>query len=173
MRKVEIVAHDPNWQKEFERESRHLAKALGRNLKAIHHIGSTAIPCIYAKPIIDFLGEVEAIATVDLCNSAMETLGYEAMREYGIPGRRYFRKDNAAGIRTHHVHIFETGSDQIRRHLSFRDYMRTYPEDAQAYSNLKRKLAKAHPTDIEAYMDGKHDFIQVMDRKAALWRSPD
>ena len=109
MRKVEVVAHDPKWHKEFEQESRHLAKALGENLKAIHHIGSTSIPGIYAKPIIDFLGEVEAIAAVDLCNPAMESIDYEAMGEYGIPGRRYFRKDNATGIRTHHVHIFETG----------------------------------------------------------------
>ncbi|AFY37303.1 protein of unknown function UPF0157 [[Leptolyngbya] sp. PCC 7376] len=170
MRKVEVVAHNLSWKKEFEQESRYLVKALGENLKALHHIGSTAIPGIYAKPIIDFLGEVETIAAVDFCNSTMENLGYEAMGEFGIAGRRYFRKDNAAEIRTHHIHIFEMGSAEIGRHLAFRDYMRTHPEEAQAYSNLKRKLAKIHPTDIEACMDGKHDFIQAMDRKAALWR---
>ena len=100
----------------------------------------------------------------------MGDLGYEAMGEYGIPGRRYFRKHNAMGVRSHHVHVFEVGSAQIDRHLAFRDYMRTHPHDARAYSDLKRQLAKAHPTDIEAYMDGKDAFIQAMDVKAAEWR---
>lgn len=171
MRKVEVRPHNPQWSKAFKQESPSLRKILGANLVALHHIGSTAIPNIYAKPIIDVLGEVKAIAAVDLCNPAMVALGYEVMGEYGIPGRRYFWKGNPAGIRTHHIHLFETGSDQIERHLAFRDYMRTHPEEAQAYSNLKRKLATAHPTDIEAYVNGKQNFIQAIDQKAALWRS--
>ncbi|MGK7891381.1 MAG: GrpB family protein [Leptolyngbyaceae cyanobacterium] len=172
MQKVEVVPHHPAWQQDFAAEARHIAHALGETVVAIHHIGSTAIPGIYAKPIIDFLVEVEAIAQVEPHNGAMIQLGYEVMGEYGISGRRYFRKNNAAGIRTHHVHAFEVGSDQSKRHLAFRDYMRTHPADAQAYSDLKRQLTKAHPTDINAYMDGKDDFIQAMDLKAAAWRSP-
>jgi GrpB-like predicted nucleotidyltransferase (UPF0157 family) len=92
------------------------------------------------------------------------------MGEYGIPGRRYFRKHDAAGVRTHHVHVFEVGSAQIERHLAFRDYLRSHPAEAQAYSELKRRLAQTHPTNIEAYMDGKHGFIQAIDAKAAVWR---
>ena len=172
MQKVEVVSHNPNWQQAFERESQEIANALGdNNVVAIHHIGSTAIPGIYAKPIIDFLVAVRAIAQVDEQSGAMTQLGYEVMGEFGIPGRRYFRRDNAAGIRTHHVHMFEEGSAQIERHLAFRDYMRTHPNEAQAYSDLKQQLAKAHPTDIEAYMDVKDGFIQAIDAKAVVWRS--
>ncbi|NEQ99829.1 MAG: GrpB family protein [Cyanothece sp. SIO2G6] len=171
MRKIEVVPHNPAWQAAFELEARCVAAALGANVAEVYHIGSTSIPGIYAKPIIDLMVAVGAIAPVDRQTPAMGERGYEAMGEYGIPGRRYFRKDNAAGTRTHHVHVFEMGSDQIERHLAFRDYMRAHPKEARAYSDLKQMLAKAHPTDIEAYMDGKDGFIQAIDTKAALWRS--
>ncbi|MBE9042014.1 GrpB family protein [Oscillatoriales cyanobacterium LEGE 11467] len=169
-RKVEVVPHNPAWREAFEAESLRIAEILGENVAAIHHIGSTSIPTIYAKPIIDVLVAAVDLARVDDRNSAMEALGYEAMGEYGIRDRRYFRKDNRAGSRTHHVHIFEKGSGQIDRHLTFRDYMRTHPEDAQQYSELKQKLAAKYPEDIEGYMDGKHGFIQEIDSKAAAWR---
>ena len=170
MRKVEVVPHNPEWQRAFELEAQYVSSSLSDNVIEVYHIGSTSIPGIYAKPILDLMVAVRSIIQVDLHNSAMAAQGYEAMGEYGIPGRRYFRKDNAAGIRTHHVHVFEAGSDHIQRHLAFRDYMRAHPDEAQAYSDLKRQLAKAHPTDIEAYMDGKDGFIQAMDIKAAAWR---
>src|SRR3954463_7125609 len=101
MRKVEVVRHDPLWRDAFEAEAKRVAAALGENVVAVQHIGSTAIPNIYAKPIIDLLVEVREIAEVDGRSPAMESLGYEVMGEYGIPGRRYFRKDNREGIRTH------------------------------------------------------------------------
>lgn len=97
---------------------------------------------------------------LDSKRSAMEQLGYEAMGEFGIPGRRYFRKDDASGIRTHHVHAFQSGSPEIERHLVFRDYMIAHPEAAQAYSLLKQRLAQEYPGDKEAYMDGKDPFIK-------------
>ncbi|HEX8503293.1 MAG TPA: GrpB family protein [Pyrinomonadaceae bacterium] len=170
MRKVEVVPHDPRWRDAFEAEAKDIAAALGDNVAAVHHIGSTAIPGIYAKPIIDFLVEVRDIAGVDGRSPAMETLGYEVMGEYGIPGRRYFRKDDREGVRTHHVHAFETGSAEAGRHLAFRDYMLAHPEEAQRYSELKRRLASEHPQSPDGYMDGKDGFIKEMERRAARWR---
>jgi len=170
MGKVEVVPHNHVWRNAFELEAKHVAAALGENVVAIHHIGSTAIPEIYAKPIIDLLVEVRDIREVDPRSSAMKSLGYEVMGEYGIHGRRYFRKDNREGIRTHHIHAFETGSAEVLRHLAFRDYMISHPSDAQRYSELKRNLAKAHPENMDAYIDGKDDFIKEMDRRAAQWR---
>ena len=167
MRKVEVVEHNLQWQNIFKTEAKAIARVLNDNLVAIYHIGSTAIPHIYAKPIIDLLVEVKNIERVDRQQSLMENLGYQGMGEFGIVGRRYFRKDNSLGIRTHHVHIFETDSPEIKRHLAFRDYMLSHPAEAQQYSNLKRKLARQHPHDIEAYMDGKDEFIKDIDRKAA------
>jgi GrpB-like predicted nucleotidyltransferase (UPF0157 family) len=170
MRKVEVVPHDPRWRDAFEAEAKHVAAALGENVVAIHHIGSTAIPNIYAKPIIDLLVEVRDITEVDGRGAAMESLGYEVMGEYGIPGRRYFRKDNQEGIRTHHIHAFKAGSAEAGRHLAFRDYMIAHPDDAQSYGELKRKLAKEHPQSPDGYMDGKDGFIKEMELRAARWR---
>ena len=171
MRKVEVVPHDPRWRNAFEAEAKRVGAALGENVVAIHHIGSTAIPNIYAKPVVDLLVEVRDITEVDGQSSAMESLGYEVMGEYGIPDRRYFRKDNREGIRTHQIHAFETGSAEVERHLAFRDYMIAHPGDAQRYSELKMKLAEEHPQSIDGYMDGKDGFIKEMDRRAARWRT--
>ncbi len=171
-RKVEVVPHDRNWQNLFKAESRQLSIAFGDNAIAIHHIGSTAIETIYAKPIIDILIEVKNLDRVDDLNPQIESLGYITMGEFGIVGRRFFRKDDNAGIRTHHIHTFEVGSPQIERHLAFRDYLRSHPEAARQYSELKQQLAQQYPTDIQNYMDGKADFIAEIDNQAlTLWAS--
>jgi GrpB-like predicted nucleotidyltransferase (UPF0157 family) len=171
MSKVEVVPHNPRWRDTFEAEAKHVAAALGENVVAVHHIGSTAIPNIYAKPVVDLLVEVREITEVDGRSSAMESLGYEVMGEYGIPGRRYFRKDNQEGIRTHHIHAFEAGSTEAERHLAFRDYMIAHPVDAQRYSELKRRLAEENPQSMDGYIDGKDNFVKEMDRRAARWRA--
>ena len=168
--RIQVVAHDPTWRRDFEAEAKRIARALGEIVVYLHHIGSTAIPGIFAKPIIDFLLEVDDIIKLDYRSSAMEELGYEAMGEFGIPGRRYFTKDNASGIRTHQVHAFDTSSDEIRRHLAFRDYMIAHPAEAQTYGELKQRLAREHPNDIEAYMDGKDLYIKEHEAKAIAWR---
>lgn len=169
--KVEVVPPDPAWQEEFQKESKQLALVMGENIVAIHHIGSTAIPGIYAKPVIDFLIEVKSIVKTDEQNEAMAAIGYEAMGEFMLPGRRYFRKNLSPEIRTHNVHTYEVGSPEITRHLAFRDYMIAHPNDAQKYSELKRQLAKQHSRDIEGYMDGKDEFIKIMEKKALIWRA--
>ncbi len=171
MRKIEVVPHDPRWRDAFEAEAKHVTAALGENIVAVHHIGSTAIPNIHAKPVVDLLVEVRDIAEVDGRSSALESLDYEVMGEYGIPGRRYFRKDNREGIRTRNLHVFEAGSAEAERHLAFRDYMIAHPADAQRYSELKRKLAEEHPQSPDEYMDGKDGFIKEIDRRAARWRT--
>lgn len=170
-RKITVVPHDPAWKSKFQEESGHISRALSENVLAIHHIGSTAIPGIHAKPIIDILLLVADINLLDEQSPAMERLGYEAMGEYGIKGRRYFRKEDALGNRTHHVHAFERDNPEYERHLAFRDYMIAHPEEAQQYSLLKQELAQVHPEDIEAYMDGKDPFIKEHEAKAIDWMS--
>ncbi len=165
--KIYMVPHDPEWRQEFEREAAQITAVLGGGVVTVHHIGSTAIPGIYAKPVLDMLLVVQNHAELDEKQVKMEALGYIALGEFGIPGRRYFRRDNAEGDRTHQVHAFEAGSPQIDRHLAFRNYMIAHPDIARQYSDLKRELAAKHPNDIEAYMDGKDGFIQEIDRQAA------
>ncbi len=154
----------------YQAESQFILAALGKNARCSHHIGSTAIPSIVAKPVIDILIVVAELERVDECNSAMEKLGYEAMGEYGIPFRRYFRKENSAGNRTHHVHIFPEGNGQVDRHLAFRDFMNLHPEWALRYSNLKRNLVARYPDSIDQYMNGKQEFIKRVDELAAAWK---
>src|SRR6478672_1057395 len=116
MKKIEVVPHDLRWRAVFETEAEQIAAALGETVVAIHHIGSTAIANIYAKPVIDMLVEVRSVSDADLRSSAMQSIGYEVMGEFGITGRRYFRKDDDEGTRTHQVHAFDAGSPQVLRH---------------------------------------------------------
>lgn len=165
--KVEVVPYNPDWHNLFKAEAKQWSKLLKPHVIAIHHIGSTAIPNIYAKPIIDLLIIVKDIDSVDKNNTAITAQNYNIMGEYGIPGRRYFRKQNSAGKRTYHIHIYQQDSPDIQRHLSFRDYMINHPQAAQNYSKLKQELALKYPEDIESYMDGKDQFIKEIDKKAA------
>ena len=167
---IQVVAHDPAWQRSFEIEAQRIGRALGDIVVQLHHIGSTAIPDIFAKPIIDILLEVDGIGQLDHRSSTMVELGYIAMGEFGIPGRRYFHKDDASGNRTHQVHAFKTNSAEIERHLASRDYMIAHPSEAQMYSDLKRRLAREYPNDIEAYMEGKDAYIKEHEAKAIAWR---
>ena len=171
MKKIEVLPHDPQWRGAFEAEAKQIAEALCENVVAIHHIGSTAIPNIYAKPVLDMLVEVKDITEVDRQGASLELLGYEVKGEFGISGRRYFRKDDREGNRTHQIHAYESGSVELDRHLAFRDYMIAHPEDAQNYSELKRKLAEEHSHSMNGYIDGKDGFIKEMDRRAAKWRA--
>jgi GrpB-like predicted nucleotidyltransferase (UPF0157 family) len=167
---VIVVPYNPAWPEEFARECGSIAAAFGEIHITIHHIGSTSVPGMHAKPVIDILAVVASIDAVDAKNAHFTTLGYEPLGEFGIPGRRYFRKNNPAGDRTHQIHAFQRGSQQIERHLAFRDFLRAHPAEADQYAALKRRLAEEHPDDIEAYMDGKDGFIRDIDAKAAAWR---
>lgn len=167
---VFVKPHDPAWAAAFDSASALVMDALGSNAIDAHHIGSTAIPNILAKPIIDVMIAVEDIGTVDSCNQAMAKLGYEAKGEFGIPTRRYFRKDDRHGKRTHQVHVFPYDSEQIERHLAFRDFMIAHPQWATRYSDLKSDLAEKHPHSISDYNAGKDSFIKQIDTMAATWR---
>src|SRR5687768_14526078 len=103
MKEVIVVPHDESWFRQFTTEAAVVRLALGPVVNAVHHIGSSAIPGIHAKPVIDILVEVSEIHEVDNRNGQMRSAGYEVMGEFGISGRRYFRKDDEFGTRTHQV----------------------------------------------------------------------
>ena len=170
-RQVRVVAYDPEWPRKFEAEADRIARVLEDVVVHLHHIGSTAIPGIRAKPIIDILAEVVGLPLLDERAPAIEVLGYQAMGEFGIPQRRYFRRNDASGIRTNHLHAFEVGSIEIDRHLAFRDYMTAHPLAAQAYGALKQRLASQHSDDMKAYVDGKDAFVKEHVALALAWRT--
>jgi GrpB-like predicted nucleotidyltransferase (UPF0157 family) len=167
-RKVEVVSYDPTWPAQFQIEADLLRTILGPEIVAIHHIGSTSIPGIKAKPIIDIILVVCDIERVDLYNEAMIACGFIPRGEYGLPERRFFPRD-VDGVRTTHVHTWQSANHEITRHLAFRDYMIAHPADALAYGNLKAQLAEQFTYERERYISGKHDFIVEMERKAVAW----
>src|SRR5258708_2636005 len=155
-----VESHRDSWSRDFEVESAKIRDALGSALNALHHIGSTAIPGIYAKPIIDIIADVTSLEAVDQRLHEMQALGYESMGEYGIPGRRYFRKNDSSGMRTHQIHAFIHQSPHIERDLAFRDYLIAHPDTAQAYSDLKRKLVQTCNGDFKTSMECKSSSIK-------------
>lgn len=165
--KIVVKNYDPNWPKMFKVEAEKIRGVFGKELIEVHHIGSTSVLDLKAKPIIDIMPVVRDINVVDKFNDKMIGLEYEPMGEFGIPGRRYFRK--GGDKRTHHVHIFQFNSNNAERHLAFRDYLRKHPDKAKKYGELKEQLAKRYPNDIEAYMDGKNDFVKKLEQKAIKW----
>ncbi|MBO8172343.1 MAG: GrpB family protein [Bacillaceae bacterium] len=166
-RKVKVVPYNPDWKRMFEQEAQRLQTVLEPLLPRIHHIGSTAITGIRAKPIIDILVEVVDISRVDRYNRSMQQLGYEPKGAFGIAGRRFFIR--GGNQRTHHVHIFQKGNPEIRRHVLFRDYLIAHPREAAEYSALKAELARKFPEEIEAYIEGKDGFIKKIDQQAEYW----
>lgn len=165
---VVVTEYNDNWKQKFSEESQKIKEIFGEELIDIHHIGSTSVPELKSKPIIDMMPVVKHIEKIDSFNERMEQLGYECMGELGMKGRRYFRKggDN----RTHQVHVFQKDNmEDITRHLAVRDYLRSHPDEANSYGDLKESLAKRFPTDIEAYMDGKDAFVKELERKALSW----
>lgn len=165
---VRVVDYDPAWERAYREEAKRIQDVLGDNCVEIYHIGSTAVPGLAAKPILDILPVVRSLAAADGAAGAFEALGYEYLGEFGIPGRRYLRR--GGDERTHQVHIFAAGDeDNIRRHLAFRDYMRAHPEEREAYARLKKALAARFPYDIGAYCDGKEAFVRDREAKALAW----
>ncbi|WP_217644979.1 GrpB family protein [Thermoflavimicrobium dichotomicum] len=166
-RKVIVVPYQQEWPFLFQKEAQHLSNIFQPILVDIHHIGSTSVPNLASKPIIDILVVVKEIRKVDLFEDLMKHSGYIAKGENGITGRRFFYKGER--VRTHHVHVFEEGNSHILRHLAFCEYLRTHREDRQRYEHLKKKLANQFPEDIEGYMTGKAPLIKEIEQKAMKW----
>lgn len=165
-RLIRVIAYDHSWPRQFAKEALLIKAALGDNCIEVHHMGSTSVPHLAAKPVIDIIPVVCDLKQVDMNNALMKAIGYDVKGEHGIPFRRFFQKGGR--LRTHHVHIFEQENPEIERHLKFRDWMRTHPQDRDAYGRLKQELALKHPEDIVSYCQGKEPFIAAIDKKAGF-----
>jgi GrpB-like predicted nucleotidyltransferase (UPF0157 family) len=168
-RHMTVVDYSNEWPKQYEREQDLLQATLGDVLESVHHIGSTSVPGLAAKPVIDILLEVQSLDRLDALNSAMESIGYTPKGEFGIPGRRYFPK--GGDERTHHVHAFASGDPLIAKYLAFRDYLRAHPAAVAEYAAVKMAASAAHQTDPEGYVAFKHGFVEQMVAKAVHWMS--
>ena len=163
---VEVVDYDPAWAGLFERERARLRAALGPLAAAIEHVGSTAVPGLAAKPVLDILVGAAPFPLLDDALAALAPLGYE-YRGDSVPGRQFFRTNP----RTRHLHVVAFGGEEWERLVLFRDYCRAHPEVAAEYEALKRRLATDHPDERARYTEGKNAFIQAVLRRARAERA--
>lgn len=163
-----VKSYNPDYPRLFEEEKSRLIPLFGENLVFLEHIGSTAVPGLKSKPIIDILVAAKSLSLVDAKQSAFEGLGYEYLGEFGIAGRRYLRK--GGDERTHQIHVFRFDDElNLIRHLAVRDYLRAHPWVADEYGEMKAKLALEHPYDIDGYGDGKEAFMKESEKAALAW----
>jgi len=164
-----IEPYNPIWPTLFEEFKRKLTPILGENenLTTIHHIGSTSVPGLSAKPVIDMMPAVGSISKVDELEHRFAEIGFEWRGEFGIAGRRYLTFDDpGTGKRVCQVHIFEASSSEIEKHLAFRDLMRSDSAKRLQYETLKLDLFKKFPHDKDAYHFGKEPFILEVTKEA-------
>ena len=164
---VVVVPYDARWPALFREAARELRQALGGRILRIHHVGSTAVAGLPAKPILDLLGGVPDLEAARALAPALARLGYELRPDEEIPDRHYFRRRRGTA-RTHHLSLAEPGSHHYRATLAFRDALRREAALADEYAALKLELARRHPADRPAYLDGKSAFVRRVLRAAGV-----
>jgi GrpB-like predicted nucleotidyltransferase (UPF0157 family) len=152
---IEVVDYDPRWPKAFEEIAARIRPAVSNVALAIEHVGSTSVPGLAAKPIIDIDIVVDA-ASVRTATQGLTAIGYSHQGDLGVPGREGFQHGCGA---PHNLYVFVEGSPHLRNHLVLRDRLRADPEAARKYGALKRNLAQRFPGDIDAYVAGKSALI--------------
>ena len=165
---IEVVPYDQRWEELFADAERELQFALAPFVVEIEHIGSTAVPGLAAKPVIDIQVGVRTLDDSVEIVSAVESIGYEYVPEFEdeLPDRRYFRRW-VDGRRSHQVHLIErSNTEWWDRHVRFRDWLRAHDEDRDRYAELKLSLAAAHRDDRRAYTDAKSDFIRAIEDRS-------
>ena len=167
---VELVPHRAEWAKMAAAETARLKTALGDNLITVHHVGSTSIPNIMAKPIVDLMPYVRDLAALDAREDAVRALGYKWHGEFGLEGRRFCTwADPNTGKRVFQQHFFRPNNESGIRMLAFRDYLRAHPFVAKAYEMEKLRAAAVQPHDTTAYNAEKNDWIKRVEQDAMAW----
>lgn len=164
--KVRLTEFSGDWLVMFQEESQFLKGIFGDEIIRFEHFGSTSVNGMKAKPVIDMMCIVKDIKRIDSFNGKMESFGYDVAGEWGIKDRRLFRKGGEN--RSHHIHVYEIDNPQIARHLIFRDYLRSHPEEAARYSRFKEELANRFE-NTSKYSHAKKAFVQEMEQQAIHW----
>jgi GrpB-like predicted nucleotidyltransferase (UPF0157 family) len=162
---VRIADYDSRWASMFEEARSEIVGRCGALVVGVEHVGSTSVPGLGAKPIIDIMAAVERLDDARALVEPLAAIGFEFVPKNDFPDRRFFRR-GLRGAGTHHLHVVERGSWEWRRHLLFRDHLRAHPERAAEYERLKRALAAEHGPDRGAYTDAKTPFIESVVERA-------
>lgn len=166
MKTLVVVDYDPHWVDTFERVRAQVWPAVREVASGVEHVGSTSVPGLAAKPIVDVVVVVPNASDVALGIERLAAIGYVHRGNLGIEGREAF--ENPAGLPAHHLYLCPTGSAPLANFRALRDHLRAHPESAAAYAALKRRLAAEFPHDVESYVSGKSDFILGVLRASGL-----
>jgi GrpB-like predicted nucleotidyltransferase (UPF0157 family) len=164
---VTVLPYDARWPTLFADAATELKRELAGRILSIEHVGSTAIPGLCAKPILDILVGVPDFESARQLIPALTSLRYEFRPDEEIPDRHYFRRRNSE-VRTHHLSLAEPGSSHYQQTIVFRDALRSNPAVARAYADLKLELAKRFPLDRSAYLEGKTEFVHSVLRSHGI-----
>src|SRR5262245_40080293 len=157
MQTIVVVDYDPAWPEIFQQLRAHVWSVLHDIAMAVEHVGSTSVPGLAAKPIIDMSVIVASESVIPVACARLATLGYLHLGNLGVEGREAFRRPE--GSPAHNLYVCPQGSLGLQKHLAVRDYLRANPEAANAYGELKKRLAREFPHDIESYVADKTDLI--------------
>jgi GrpB-like predicted nucleotidyltransferase (UPF0157 family) len=165
---ISIIAYQEEWPSKFELEAAAIRSALGALALRVDHVGSTAVPGLPSKPIIDIQVAVGDVRDLDAFVPALERLGYLFAPDPDSPDFHFFGKP-VERPRRFHIHVCEAGSQEEARHLAVRDYLRSHTEEAARYATLKREVAARRAFDRLAYLEGKEAYISDLERRAVAW----
>lgn len=172
-KKVEVVPYDPAWPTRFEELQLHLLSILSGQDVRVEHVGSTSVPGLAAKPILDIDVVLQNGTDFEQVKAALELNGYHHIGDLGISGREAFKYDDKPQLMSHHLYVLPENSEELKRHLTFRDWLRSHPEDREAYAQVKLAAAQKFPDDIGAYIDAKSDIIFDIYRRCGLYSARD
>ena len=157
---VVVLPYDEQWSQDFRRIKAELTDALGQLMIGIEHVGSTSVQGLSAKPVIDIDVVIKDYSEFESVVSALGKIGYRHEGNLGIVGREAFKYDGKEHLKKHHLYVCPEDSPELKRHIAFRDYLRTHPDAVRAYSRIKEEGAKQYPDDMERYIAHKSPFIE-------------
>lgn len=159
-KRVVVLPYDEQWKQDFLNIKDELADALGQLATAIEHVGSTSVEGLSAKPVIDIDVVIRDRTLLDDVIAALRKIGYQHEGDLSIAGREAFRYDGKEHLRKHHLYVCPADSPELKRHIAFRDYLRTHPDAAREYGRIKEEGARRYPDDIDRYIEYKSPFIE-------------
>lgn len=167
-RRVIVLPYDAAWAQDFISIRNELSDALGDLALRIEHVGSTSVPGLSAKPIIDIDVVIRDYAVFDGAAAALQRIGYRHEGNLGIAEREAFGYEGKAHLREHHLYVCPADSPELKRHTAFRDYLRSHPEAVRRYSRIKEEGARLYPNDIDKYIEHKSPVIEQIYREIGI-----
>ena len=167
-KRVIVLPYDRAWKADFEKIRAEIESAAGDLIERIEHVGSTSVEGMKAKPIIDIDVVIRDYSVFEDLVQKLAAIGYEHEGDLGVKHREAFRYADKPHLQAHHLYVCPADSEELRRHITFRDYLRSHPEAVRRYSDVKEQAARLYPDDIDGYIACKSPVIEEIYRLCGL-----